>query len=412
MRFMMFMYPEIEEKSSEWSLTPRRSRRWAATTRSCAGRDAALARRPAPARSDGATVGFDAEGAATVTDGPFAEAKEVVGGYWLIQARSKEEAVEWAQRCPGAGLPDRGAAGAGDGGLPAGRAGGGCEGRRRVSGDAPRPSGRSRRSGGSSRPASSPAWRGWCGDVGLAEDLAQDALVAALERWPRDGVPDNPGAWLMATAKNRAIDLIRRDADPRAQAGGAGPRGRAAARAPSRSEFDLAAERRGRRRPAGADLHLLPPGPPARGAGGADPAAARRPHRGRRSPAPSSPRSRRSRSGWCGRSGPCARPACRLRGAARRGARRAPALGARSDLPDLQRGLRGERRRGLDPAGALRGSAAARPRPRRAGAGGAGGARADRAAGDPGLAAARRGSAPAASRCCCSTRTARAGTRC
>ncbi len=49
------------------------------------------------------------------------------------------------------------------------------------------------------------------GDLGLAEDLAQDALVAALERWPRDGVPDNPGAWLMATAKNRAIDLIRRD---------------------------------------------------------------------------------------------------------------------------------------------------------------------------------------------------------
>jgi RNA polymerase sigma-70 factor (ECF subfamily) len=47
-------------------------------------------------------------------------------------------------------------------------------------------------------------------DVGLAEDLAQDALLAALERWPRDGVPDNPGAWLMATAKNRGIDLARR----------------------------------------------------------------------------------------------------------------------------------------------------------------------------------------------------------
>jgi RNA polymerase sigma-70 factor (ECF subfamily) len=47
-------------------------------------------------------------------------------------------------------------------------------------------------------------------DVGLAEDLAHDALVAALERWPESGVPDNPGAWLMATAKNRAIDLLRR----------------------------------------------------------------------------------------------------------------------------------------------------------------------------------------------------------
>ncbi len=47
-------------------------------------------------------------------------------------------------------------------------------------------------------------------DVGLAEDLAQDALVAALERWPESGVPDNPGAWLMATAKHRAIDRLRR----------------------------------------------------------------------------------------------------------------------------------------------------------------------------------------------------------
>jgi RNA polymerase sigma factor (sigma-70 family) len=48
-------------------------------------------------------------------------------------------------------------------------------------------------------------------DVGLAEDLAQDALVAAIERWPESGVPDNPGAWLMATAKHRAIDLLRRN---------------------------------------------------------------------------------------------------------------------------------------------------------------------------------------------------------
>jgi RNA polymerase sigma-70 factor, ECF subfamily len=48
-------------------------------------------------------------------------------------------------------------------------------------------------------------------DVGLAEELAQEALVTALERWPETGVPDNPGAWLMATAKNRAIDELRRN---------------------------------------------------------------------------------------------------------------------------------------------------------------------------------------------------------
>jgi RNA polymerase sigma-70 factor, ECF subfamily len=47
-------------------------------------------------------------------------------------------------------------------------------------------------------------------DVGIAEDLAQDALVAALEQWPQTGIPDNPGAWLMGTAKHRAIDALRR----------------------------------------------------------------------------------------------------------------------------------------------------------------------------------------------------------
>jgi RNA polymerase sigma factor (sigma-70 family) len=48
-------------------------------------------------------------------------------------------------------------------------------------------------------------------DVGLAEDLAQNALVAALQQWPESGVPENPGAWLMATAKHRAIDHFRRN---------------------------------------------------------------------------------------------------------------------------------------------------------------------------------------------------------
>src|SRR5690242_1327366 len=50
-------------------------------------------------------------------------------------------------------------------------------------------------------------------DVGLAEELAQDALVAALEQWPQRGVPDDPGPWLMATAKHRAIDALRRRAN-------------------------------------------------------------------------------------------------------------------------------------------------------------------------------------------------------
>jgi RNA polymerase sigma-70 factor (ECF subfamily) len=49
-------------------------------------------------------------------------------------------------------------------------------------------------------------------DIGVAEDLAQDALVAALEQWPASGIPRNAGAWLMATAKHRAIDYFRRNA--------------------------------------------------------------------------------------------------------------------------------------------------------------------------------------------------------
>ena len=48
-------------------------------------------------------------------------------------------------------------------------------------------------------------------DVGLAEELAQDALVAALQQWPESGAPENPGAWLMAAAKHRGIDLLRRN---------------------------------------------------------------------------------------------------------------------------------------------------------------------------------------------------------
>ncbi|HKB21818.1 MAG TPA: sigma-70 family RNA polymerase sigma factor, partial [Methyloceanibacter sp.] len=48
-------------------------------------------------------------------------------------------------------------------------------------------------------------------DVGIAEELAQDALVAALEQWPKSGMPEKPGAWLMASAKHRAVDLFRRN---------------------------------------------------------------------------------------------------------------------------------------------------------------------------------------------------------
>ena len=177
--------------------------------------------------SMGARVSF-AGGKPKVTDGPFAEAKEVLGGYWMIQVKSKEEAIEWATRCPGSGQRgDRDPPGAGVRRLP----GGGARGGRWLQGSyrraRRRPRGRdARRRRCSNRDAVTATdahraidavWRiesarliaglaRMVRDVGLAEELAQDALVAALEQWPESGVPDNPGAWLMATAKHRAID--------------------------------------------------------------------------------------------------------------------------------------------------------------------------------------------------------------
>jgi hypothetical protein len=100
MRFMMFMYPEIEEK--DWGPKEGDVEEVEAMTRyneelRKAGMLLSLDGLQPP--SEGGVVKIT-DGKATITDGPFAEAKEVVGGYWLIQARSKEEALEWASRCP------------------------------------------------------------------------------------------------------------------------------------------------------------------------------------------------------------------------------------------------------------------------------------------------------------------------
>ena len=198
-------------------------------------------------------------------------------------------------------------------------------------------------------------------DVGLAEDLAQDALVAALEQWPRAGVPDNPGAWLMATAKHRAIDHLRREPAARAQARGARPRARGASRSVAMPDLDaaldddigddllrliftachpvLSTEARvaltlrllgGLTTDEIARAFLVP-----------EPTIAQRIVRAKRTLA----EARRA-----------VRGAARRR-AARRGCRRC----SRSIYLDLQRRLRGHRRRRLDAARALRGRAATRP---------------------------------------------------
>jgi len=99
MRFMMFMYPEIEEE--DWEPTAEDVGAMSRYNEELRKAGMLLALDGLHPPGDGASVSFDGDNEATVTDGPFTEAKEVVGGYWLIQARSKEEAVEWASRCPG-----------------------------------------------------------------------------------------------------------------------------------------------------------------------------------------------------------------------------------------------------------------------------------------------------------------------
>lgn len=98
MRFMMFMYPQIAEE--DWN--PSADDVAAMSRYNLELRDAGmlLALDGLRPPSDGASVVFEGS-EARVLDGPFAEAKEVVGGYWIIQARSIEEALEWAKRCPG-----------------------------------------------------------------------------------------------------------------------------------------------------------------------------------------------------------------------------------------------------------------------------------------------------------------------
>jgi len=103
MRFMMLMIPEGYERAAPGTLPP--AERIAAMMKyneelQRAGVLLALDGLHPP--SMGARVRFDG-GKPTVSDGPFAEAKEVIGGYWMIQVRSRDEAIEWARRCPASG---------------------------------------------------------------------------------------------------------------------------------------------------------------------------------------------------------------------------------------------------------------------------------------------------------------------
>jgi hypothetical protein len=100
MRFMMIMIPNIPDEA-DWTPSPEAVAAMSQYNEELTKAGVLLGLDGLHSTAHGARVGFSG-GTATVTDGPFTEAKEVVGGYWLIQARSKAEAVEWASRCPAA----------------------------------------------------------------------------------------------------------------------------------------------------------------------------------------------------------------------------------------------------------------------------------------------------------------------
>jgi hypothetical protein len=98
MRFMMFMYPGIDDEA-DWAPSPDDVSAMMRYNEELTRAGALLALDGLHPASKGARVRFSG-GTPSVTDGPFTEAKEVVGGYWIIQAKDKAEAVEWATRCP------------------------------------------------------------------------------------------------------------------------------------------------------------------------------------------------------------------------------------------------------------------------------------------------------------------------
>ena len=216
-------------------------------------------------------------------------------------------------------------------------------------------------------------------DVGVAEDLAQDALVAALEKWPQSGIPDNPGAWLMTAAKHRAIDLMRRSKRLEDKYAEIGFFMAVSAQEEVGSDdllsliFTCCHPVLSRDARVALTLRML---------GGLS-----TPEIARAFLVPELHGRAADRARQEGAGGPA------LRGPRRRRNGAATGRGAGGRLPDLQRGLCGHRGRGLDAPFAVRGRAAPRPRAVVAGAArerGLGPAVAD---GDPGLADDRAGDA-------------------
>ena len=403
---VMVLVKANEESESGATPNDRRLRRDGQVQRGAReGRHHARRRRACMDSSKGKRVRFGGKGqASTVIDGPFAETKELVAGFWIWQV-----AVDGRGRRVAAPRAVPGHRGRDPAGLRGSRTSGTSSPRNCAS--------RSRRFASRSTrrpPVSDDAeearrrveavWRIEAArliaglartvrDVGLAEDLAQDALVAALEQWPRTGVPDNPGAWLTAVARRRYVDGVRRQVTYERKLDEIG-RDQAETEDPMADfEIEPHVEDDVLRLIFTACHPVLPVGRPGRA--GAE-AGRRADDRGDR---PRVPRPDAD-DGAADRPGQevAHRGERAVRGAGRRRTGGAAGDGARGRLPRLQRGLHGDVRAVLDPAAAVRGGDAARPDARRARARPAGGARARRADGAAGVPAAVARSTGTASR--------------
>jgi hypothetical protein len=102
-RFMMLMIPQVQDTPENWTPSAETVAEMGRYTASLDEAGILLALDGLHDSSKGARIAFSTDGEIRVTDGPFTEAKELIGGYWMIQVRSKEEAIEWAMRCPGRG---------------------------------------------------------------------------------------------------------------------------------------------------------------------------------------------------------------------------------------------------------------------------------------------------------------------
>ncbi len=147
-----------------------------------------------------ATVVRVRDGAVLMTDGPYTEGKEHIGGFWIITAPDLDAALAWGRRLAGATT------------LPIEVRPFQDETGRLMAAGRCRPRRRSPVSSVKSMDAPWPCWSASFGDIDIAEEAVQEAFTAAVERWPSAGVPPSPAGWIITTARNRAINRLRREA--------------------------------------------------------------------------------------------------------------------------------------------------------------------------------------------------------